>query len=361
SILTDSGVSRKLLFSLLEENNNMLEVMGMKIFDLVSSVSKSYLNESVLALCRDVSSKAAHIYNGTDWKLEDLQQKLEKTLGKIVYNRIELRKHVLTKLLDLPSGEPKIHDEQLAKIAKNFVAPPYKEDLRVEPFDSDGPLVVITGRLSKQKGIDTLLDAFKLVVKKIPDAKLLMMVLPISGEEELIEYTMKRAIKMRKNVRCLLGVAPSIYVPAHIAADVYACPSRFEPFGIMALEGMACGVPVVATRTGGLQETVIDIRNDPFNATGLLSPVEDVDELANNLETILALSLILEKNDMAFAKLIPFEKIVKIIETTPDYYELLRKNCILRVEQNFTWTHAAKMAIDRYGLAIKNHSLVKGK
>ena len=54
--------------------------------------------------------------------------------------------------------------------------------------------------------------------------------------------------------------APQRYTAlAHISADAYAMPSRWEPFGITALEAMATGNPVVGTRVGGITETVLDI------------------------------------------------------------------------------------------------------
>ncbi len=65
----------------------------------------------------------------------------------------------------------------------------------------------------------------------------------------------------------LLGGVARAEVPALMrTADVVACCPWYEPFGLVAIEAMACGVPVVATRVGGLAESVVD------GATGVLVP-----------------------------------------------------------------------------------------
>jgi glycosyltransferase involved in cell wall biosynthesis len=65
-------------------------------------------------------------------------------------------------------------------------------------------------------------------------------------------------------------------------ADVFLLPSQTESFGLAALEAMACGVPVIATRVGGLPEVVVD------GETGYLLPVGAVDEMAQRAGELLA-------------------------------------------------------------------------
>ena len=66
------------------------------------------------------------------------------------------------------------------------------------------------------------------------------------------------------------------------SADVVACVPWYEPFGIVPLEAMACGVPVVATRVGGLMDTVVE------HVTGELVPPRAPAPLAATLRTLLA-------------------------------------------------------------------------
>jgi D-inositol-3-phosphate glycosyltransferase len=66
------------------------------------------------------------------------------------------------------------------------------------------------------------------------------------------------------------------------AAEICVVPSHYESFGLVALEAMACGTPVIASRVGGLQQTVED------GVTGFLVPAGDEDALAQNLQRILS-------------------------------------------------------------------------
>jgi glycosyltransferase involved in cell wall biosynthesis len=65
------------------------------------------------------------------------------------------------------------------------------------------------------------------------------------------------------------------------SADVVACVPWYEPFGIVPLEAMACGVPVVASAVGGLTDTVVN------GVTGLLTPPRDSRSLARALRKVL--------------------------------------------------------------------------
>jgi glycosyltransferase involved in cell wall biosynthesis len=69
--------------------------------------------------------------------------------------------------------------------------------------------------------------------------------------------------------------------PLLASADLFLLPSQSESFGLSALEALACGVPVVASRAGGLPEVVMD------GVTGVLHPVGEVDAMADAAIAIL--------------------------------------------------------------------------
>jgi glycosyltransferase involved in cell wall biosynthesis len=139
---------------------------------------------------------------------------------------------------------------------------------------ADAPLVVMTGRLNEYKGQDDLIRAARIVVQERPDTRFL-----IAGRgPESLRLSLESLIDeldVRAHVQ-LVGYVPSI--PELVAAsDIVAMPSWEEPFGLVALEGMAMGKPVVATRAGGVPEFV------EHGVTGLLVPPRDPAALAQAL------------------------------------------------------------------------------
>ena len=137
------------------------------------------------------------------------------------------------------------------------------------PFDSDSPQVTVgaVARLSPEKGIDVLLEAGRLT----PD---LRYIVAGTGSEEA-----KLKATAPANVAFLGYVAETRAVYA--VSDLIAIPSRSEGQGIVALEAMASGTPVVASNVGGLAETIDD------GVTGILVAPENPEALA---KAILSLS-----------------------------------------------------------------------
>lgn len=137
----------------------------------------------------------------------------------------------------------------------------------------NAPLIVSVGRLSPEKGFDVLIKAFELLLVKLPDA---YVILAGSGPEE----ARLRAMSSGQDAIILPGAVTDV-IPIVMAADVVAIPSREEGQGIVALEAMAASKPLVASRVGGLVETIAD------GKTGILVPVEDQTALSDALFTML--------------------------------------------------------------------------
>ncbi|AVH60475.1 MULTISPECIES: glycosyltransferase family 4 protein [Streptomyces] len=117
------------------------------------------------------------------------------------------------------------------------------------------PYVLFVGRLVPQKGVDVLLRAFGAVLRRIPRARLLVVG---DGEQRLYLERMARALGLMPQVVFLGWQTGPELVHLYQQAEVLAVPSVYEPFGLVALEGLACGRPVVASRTGGLADIVTD-------------------------------------------------------------------------------------------------------
>ena len=142
-----------------------------------------------------------------------------------------------------------------------------------------GKTILVLGRLAENKGYDLLVEAFPLVCKRYPDARLH---LAIGGED--IEGTEERRAfeEIKKQVKSL-GVEHAVDFGGFVsdedlpdyyrAADVFVLCSRYEPFGMTAIESMASGTPTVVTRHGGLWRACTYGRHalicDPFDREDL--------------------------------------------------------------------------------------------
>ena len=147
-----------------------------------------------------------------------------------------------------------------------------------------GPLLLYVGRIAPIKGLETLLDAVGCLRGAGTPARLVV----VGGETD--EPTDGHEADVRRRAAALgLGDAVTFVgaQPQHrlrdwyVAADVTVLPSYYESFGMVALEAMACGSPVVASRVGGLQTTVRD------GMTGLLVAEGDPCALAETITRVL--------------------------------------------------------------------------
>ncbi|MEM3893482.1 MAG: glycogen/starch synthase [Thermofilum sp.] len=349
----------------LQLSGGAAEKLGALEAHRVVTVSHAYLSEELAPFMGgELSGKARVVYNGTSWRYSDLQKEVFEVHGRQLEvfgaaqlpNRMLLRKYFLLHALgSLPEGEPKVPDERTARKLREAAAPPLREDLRTEAFSYDGPLVITTGRVSRQKGFDLLLEAVPHVVQDLGIARFVFFILPVWGSEDLSLQLLDLSREYPDNVRVVFGQAPSVYKLAHLAADVFAAPSRREPFGIMALEAMVSGVPVVASRVGGLAETVLDIREHGYAGTGFLVSPGDPYELAEKIRDLAAFmeASATGRLDMLAGK-IEDRKLRELLEEYPDSGEIIRKSCIERVETHFTWQASARMAEAVYFEALRS-------
>jgi glycosyltransferase involved in cell wall biosynthesis len=141
---------------------------------------------------------------------------------------------------------------QRVHVIPSGVDPVAFEARRADPFpDAGRPRVVYVGRLSRQKGVDTLLDVAARL--RTPGVRVLLVG---DGPER---RSLERAIRRRgldDRVR-ITGFVPHHEIPAVLQhADVLCLPSRYEELGSVLLEAMRAGLPIVASRTGGIPDAV---------------------------------------------------------------------------------------------------------
>jgi starch synthase len=339
-----------------------IERFGALEADFVTTVSEAYLRSDVLPFVgEEVSKKAGYIYNGCDWDekkilesvLAENRKMMMRTAAARRPSRSECRRYLLTTAL-ANAGIPEIQEQEIRRLVVGAEAAGLDTPKELEPFQNDGELVIFTGRLDRQKGVDLLLKAVPEVVQVFPSVKFLLMTVPLA-QRETIESMVHEAAQFPKNVRLVLGRAPSIFNLAHVSADVYAMPSRWEPFGLTALEAMATGNPVVGTRVGGITETVLDILVHGDKATGILVNPEDHRDLARGLVSLLA-TMKMARNTRAresrsLIGAIPYDSLRELVTKDPSLGSTIRDNCRERVATRFTPENAARMAVSAYETA----------
>jgi starch synthase len=141
-------------------------------------------------------------------------------------------------------------------------------------LDRRGVLFLAVGRLTSQKGLDLAVRALDYA----PDARLLILGVP-AGDWGYEEYLKKLVWERRGRSALSTARLPQrLYKALHYVAKALVMPSRWEPFGISAIEAMALGTPVIATKVGGLPEIVekYGILVEPEDVEGLGKAMEDV-------------------------------------------------------------------------------------
>jgi starch synthase len=199
-------------------------------------------------------------------------------------------------------------------------------------IDLDKPLVVFVGRITRQKGLVHLVRAAR---DLDPDTQLLLLAgapdTPEIEQEFTEAFTALRAI--RQSVTWVVDMVPRADLrPILTHATVFACPSIYEPLGIVNLEAMACETAVVASGVGGIPEVVVE------GETGLLVPYDP--EQADDPAYVAAF-------EAAFADRI--NQLTRNPELAAQYGKAGRERCI----KEFSWDTIADQTIDVYRRAIE--------
>jgi len=154
---------------------------------------------------------------------------------------------------------------------EEFRPDPRTDALERHGIDPDGPVVLFVGRITRQKGLEHLLDAAK---SMLPEGQLVLCAThPDTPQLEAAIESRVDALRARRDsvvwIREMVARPELVQLLTH--ATVFACPSIYEPLGIVNLEAMACETAVVATATGGILEVVVDDQTGvlvPFQAAG---------------------------------------------------------------------------------------------
>jgi glycosyltransferase involved in cell wall biosynthesis len=179
-----------------------------------------------------------------------------------------------------------------------FINPTSKSDvirqLRQTIARSNEKIALFAGRLNPHKGIAALLKSASQVVTKYPNVRYLLAGEPDSREfAQKIKHLLDPHSDLRGKIT-LLGKIPRRQLAAlYQVADLALVPSVYEPFGYAAIEAMAAGVPVIASKVGGLAEIIL------HGQTGLLVQVHAklVEPHVVDVEELIAAQLTLLNNE----------------------------------------------------------------
>ena len=223
---------------------------------------------------------------------------------------------------DLLTVYPAISAERAVVIRNGIDVAEYVADPATDVLDRYGvdparPYVIFVGRITRQKGLPVLLRA---AVALDPSAQLVLCAGQPDTPEQLAEVTeLVRGLDNAIWIPKMLEKREVIQLLTH--ATVFACPSLYEPLGIVNLEAMACGTAVVGSRTGGIPEVVAD------GETGLLVEPDDPGALAAALNSLIG---------------------------DPERARAMGQAGRARAEAEFSWTAVAAQTADLYGKVMKN-------
>ncbi|MCL6424137.1 glycogen synthase [Brachybacterium sp. JHP9] len=201
-------------------------------------------------------------------------------------------------------------------------------------IDPDAPTIVFVGRITRQKGLPYFLRA----VRELPADYQLVLCAGAPDTPEIaqeVEDLVSELKATRQGVNLITEMLPRDQLTQILShATTFVCPSVYEPLGIVNLEAMACGIPVVATATGGIPEVVVD------GETGYLVEIDQVDDgtgTPKDPEKFVA--------DLAAA-------LVKMV-SDPERAKQMGEASRRRATEHFSWTSIAERTLEVYRTVIE--------
>jgi len=216
--------------------------------------------------------------------------------------------------VDINEFKPKWHLEQKAAI----------EALRKKWKLENRKILLFAGRLIETKGVHHLLNAMPKLMKADPSILLMIAGSTLSPTSENLAYVerlQQMAVNMKENVR-FTSFIPHDQIPNWFGlADLVIVPSEAEPFGLVNVEAMAVGTPVIATRSGGIPEIIL------HQKTGvLIDPIRIEEELPSSIISLLS---------------------------SPEQLVRMGVEGVFHVSRHFTWQHTAQRQLALYRNLMK--------
>jgi starch synthase len=238
--------------------------------DILVSNSWSYMNEILNRFGRWMEEKTFVIHNVTDWSIEDVETKVESVFK--TKSRSEVRKILV--------------NEFLRNLKKR----------KIGEIHSCRFLVSAAGRVTWNKGFDIILNALDYI-----DRELCVVVMGIPIGDIEYEKFLSSIVggKWGRALIILDSVDQETLKTVIYVSNVFVVPSRYEPFGLVSIEAQSLGTPVVVASIGGLPETVLDLRHDPINGSGVVVSINDLWGMGEAINDISILTEFVDTNDVS--------------------------------------------------------------
>ncbi|RAL23741.1 glycogen synthase GlgA [Lujinxingia litoralis] len=147
------------------------------------------------------------------------------------------------------------------------------------------PLVGMVSRLTEQKGVDLLVPAIRSLLTELKDEREGFQVIILGdGPDKVVKELKQLEDQFPNRARIIAGYDEAMAHRIQASADMLLIPSRFEPCGLTQIYAMRYGTVPVVHATGGLADTVVDLRDDPENGTGFVFTEHNADALAGAIE-----------------------------------------------------------------------------
>jgi len=277
----------------------------------VGIASKYYLGKPLISTVHSIEIGRAQTLQSPDSLLIDglewwMTYESEKIISCSISMKRELENH-----FHLPSDKITVipNAVDVSEYEKNVDQEAVKRRYGIEPYEK---VVLFIGRLVPQKGVEYLIRSIPMVLQQHRDIKFV-----IAGDGWSKDYLeeLARTYGFGDKIRFLGFISDFDLKELTISSDVLVVPSVYEPFGIVALEGMAAGVPVVAANVGGLSEII------EHDRTGVLVYPKNPESIAWGIKRVLS---------------------------DPGYSRWLVQNAKRKVREEYSWEAVARKTIEVY-------------
>ncbi len=255
--------------------------------DSIASVSWGYMEEILSRFGWWMRPKACAAHNSTDWDVDSVARYAVEKYG---------------------SSSRKLLRKRIGDIVGSINNP------KTGHLDGKEIIVSSSGRATWQKGFDVLIRSMDYL-----DNRFGLIIMAISVGDKNFEETIARMVLERWGKILILWGEIGINTRKVITylSNVFAVPSRYEPFGIVSIEAQALGTPVAASRTGGLPETLQEIRREGSGSGVLVSP-EDPVGLARAIRSLAWASEIADTGDLGLISNIEMPEVAEAVSKKPD-------------------------------------------